>query len=218
MDTAPLRRALADALTFVLPVDCAGCGAEDVALCEECSRELRPAPTRRDVDGVPVWSGLPFTGVPARVIRTLKEEGRIALIRSLAPALSVALERLPAGPSLVPLPTSAASMRRRGYRVPELLARRAGVEPLGALRSARVTSDQRRLDVDERRANVAGSLVARGVAGRRVIVVDDVVTTGATLGEAVRALRAGGAEVVGAATVAATPKRFGARPERAGRG
>jgi predicted amidophosphoribosyltransferase len=81
------------------------------------------------------------------------------------------------------------------------------------LRAVRATRDQRSLDLMARRANVAGSLVARGVRGRRVIVIDDVVTTGATLAEAARALRAEGAEVVGAATVAATPKQ---RPGAAG--
>jgi predicted amidophosphoribosyltransferase len=207
MQTTGLRRALADALTFVLPVDCAGCGTPDVALCEECLRALNPAPTLRDVDGVPVWSGLRFEGAPARVLRALKEDGRTSLARALAPALASALAALPTDAALVVLPTSAASMRRRGYRVPELLLRRAGRSPVPALRAVRATRDQRSLDLAARRANVVGSLVARGVRGRRVIVIDDVVTTGATLAEAVRALRAAGAEVVGAATVAATPKQ-----------
>jgi predicted amidophosphoribosyltransferase len=206
MQTTALRRALADALTFVLPVDCAGCDAPDIALCEQCLRALTPAATVRELDGVPVWSGLRFEGVPARVMRALKEDGRTSLARALAPALAAALAALPSDAAPVVLPTSAASMRRRGYRVPELLLRRAGRSPAFALRAVRATRDQRTLDLAARRANVAGSLVARGVAGRRVIVVDDVVTTGATLEEAVRALRAAGAEVVGAATVAATPR------------
>jgi predicted amidophosphoribosyltransferase len=137
----------------------------------------------------------------------MKEDGRVSLASELAPALRVALAGLrPADALLVPMPTSRSSMRRRGYRVTEVLMRRAGARPARALRLVRATADQRELDADERRANVAGSLRAEGVTGTRVIVVDDVVTTGATLAEAVRALRSAGAYVVGAATVAATPK------------
>jgi len=207
VDSSRIRRALADALALLLPVECAGCGAEDIVLCADCRGELTPDPVARTVDGVTVWSGLRFEGVPSRVIRAVKEEGRTSLARPLGAALAAALARTPHDAMIVPVPTSTASMRRRGYRVPELLLRRAGAPAVRALRGVRQTGDQRALDIDERRANVAGSLVARGVDGRRVVVADDVVTTGATLGEAVRALRAGGAEVVGAATVAATPRR-----------
>ena len=69
-----------------------------------------------------------------------------------------------------------------------------------------------------RAANLAGSLSVPGrlvalVAGRPVVIVDDVVTTGATLTEAARALRAAGAEVVAAASVAATSRRTPSSPE-----
>lgn len=207
MNREALTRALADALSFVLPVECAGCGAEDIALCPACRGLLHPDPLVRDVAGVPVWSGLAFEGAAARVIRSLKEDGRTGLARALAPALRAALAALPRQADLVVLPTSRASLRRRGYRVPEVLIRRAGGTPLRALRYTRATIDQRALSVGDRQENMRGSLEARGVAGRRVIVVDDVVTTGATLAEAIRALREAGAEVVGAATVAATPRR-----------
>src|SRR3954447_23305515 len=71
-----VRQALSDALTLVLPIDCAGCDDGDTPLCDECRRLLAPRTRRRDVDGVPVWSGLEFDGAPARVIRSLKQEGR----------------------------------------------------------------------------------------------------------------------------------------------
>ena len=108
---------------------------------------------------------------------------------------------------LVPIPTSRAAYRRRGYRVIELVARRAGLKTARLLRIVGATADQRGLSREARRRNVAHSLRARGAAGVQVIVIDDVVTTGATLAEAVRALRAGGADVIGAATIAATPHR-----------
>lgn len=202
-----VRAALADALSLLLPVDCAGCGADDIALCDSCRLALTARPVARVVDGLRVSSGLVFEGVTARAMRALKEEGRTALARPFGSALSAAIGHLDAvGAEAVPLPTSAAAMRRRGYRVPELLLRRAGLTPLRVLRTVRTTGDQRGLGAAERRANVAHSMVASGVSGREVILVDDVVTTGATLAEAARALRAGGAVVRGAATVAATPK------------
>jgi predicted amidophosphoribosyltransferase len=104
------------------------------------------------------------------------------------------------------VPTSSAAYRRRGFRVPDLIARRAGLRVERLLRHTRRTGDQRGLGRDDRQRNVAASLVAKDAAGRRVVVIDDVVTTGASLSEAVRALRDGGAEVVAAVTVAATPR------------
>lgn len=202
-----VRRALADALALLLPVDCAGCGAADVALCEACAAALTPVVERRSAGGTDVWAGLPFDGVCARVIRTLKGDGRTGLARALAPALRSAVEA--AGPydAVAVVPTSRAAFRRRGYRVGDLLARRAGLRGGPLLRVVRATADQRGLARDARRRNVAGSLRAVEVAGLRVLIVDDVVTTGATLAEAARALREAGATVVGAAVVAATPSR-----------
>lgn len=210
---ARLREALADALTLVLPVDCAGCDAPDTTLCETCRAALAPHVRRRDIGGVAVCSGLAYEGPAARVIRALKQEGRTRLAGALAPALAAAVAAAVAAAGggdpvvVVPIPTSRAAHRRRGYRVPDLVARRAGLRAERVLAPARRTADQRGLGRGERRRNVAGSfIVTRAVAGRRVVVVDDVVTTGATLAEAARALRAAGAQVVGCATVASTPR------------
>ena len=208
-----LRGALAEALALVIPVACAGCDEPDIALCEACGISLRPRVTRSPV-GTPVWSGLAFEGVAARVVRALKEDGRTGLARDLAPALRAAVDAaVAAAPRsddpvvVVPIPTSRAAYRRRGYRVAELVARRAGLGSVRLLETARTAADQRGLDRAARRRNVSGSLRARGAEGARVVVIDDVVTTGATLEEAVRALRAGGADVIGAATIAATARR-----------
>lgn len=206
-----VRLSLEDALALLLPVECAGCDEPDAALCDACRSALVPAPTLQILDGVRVWSGLPFAGVPARVLRALKEEGRTGLAPSVAPALAAAVRALDRDALLVPLPTSRASMRRRGYRVVDLVARRGGLRVTRLLSPGRATADQRGLGVDERARNVAGSLRARGGAGARVIVLDDVVTTGATLSEAVRALRHAGAEIVGCATIAATARHNGRR-------
>ncbi|MFV0319254.1 MAG: ComF family protein [Microbacterium sp.] len=210
-DTAVVRGALADALALAFPVDCAGCAQPGRALCAACVDAVAPSPRHRVLDdGLTVWSGLDYDGVAARALRALKEEGRTELAGALAPALRVALAAVGegnAGLRVVPVPTSRAAMRRRGYRVVDLLVRRAGVGTVPLLVSARRVADQRRLGREERAHNAEGSLRARSAAGMPVVIADDVVTTGATLSEAARALTAAGARVVGAVTVAATARR-----------
>lgn len=215
--TAVVASSLRDALAFWLPVACAGCGEVDADLCEGCRAALAPRLERRRVDAdVHVVAALRFEGVAARVIRALKEEGRTPLARALAPALDAALRAsAPADALLTAVPSTRAAVRRRGYRPVELLLRRAGRRDVRLLRIRRAPHDQRGLDRRARRDNVDGAFVARGVAGRAVVVVDDVVTTGATLCEAARALRAAGATSVVAVALAHTPQRrgFAGEPE-----
>ncbi|WP_274704671.1 phosphoribosyltransferase family protein, partial [Actinomadura geliboluensis] len=81
------------------------------------------------------------------------------------------------------------------------------VSMMDALRQRGRVADQAGLTARQRAANLQGAVEARAcVAGRRVVLVDDVVTTGSSLAEAARALRAAGAEVTGTATIAATPR------------
>lgn len=206
-----VRDALADALAVVLPVVCAGCDEPDVSLCEKCFAALGPAPVRWRSEGLAVWSGVVFEGVAARVVRAMKEDGRTGLARALGPVLRATVDAARVGWGddvvVVPIPTSRAAHRRRGYRVVDLIARRGRVPVRRLLRIVRAGEDQRGLGVEERRRNVAGTLRSRDATGLRVLVVDDVTTTGATLHEAARALRAAGADVVGAVAVAATPRR-----------
>ena len=201
-----VRGALADALSLAFPTWCAGCDLPDAALCPPCRAQLAPQPRRRSAGGLEIWSGVSFEGVAARVVRAFKEDGRTGLAGALAPALAAALAVWDPQVAVVPIPASRSSVRRRGYRPVELIARRAGVRPRRLLRVSPTTRDQRGLTRDARRANVAGSMLAHDAAGVRVVLIDDVVTTGATLAEAARALRSAGAVVVGAATVAATAR------------
>jgi len=189
-------------------VRCAGCDRPDADLCADCLACLAPKPERRAIEaGLAVTAALTFEGVPARVLRALKEDGRTALARPLGAALNPTLaEALSAGAVVVPVPSSRAALRRRGYAVVDLLVRRAGARPHRLLVPARAARDQRGLGRDGRERNVAGTLRARPARGLRVVIVDDVVTTGATLREAARVLRAAGADVVGAAALASTPR------------
>jgi predicted amidophosphoribosyltransferase len=111
---------------------------------------------------------------------------------------------------VVAIPGTRAAFRRRGFDTVQLIARRAGLTPWNVFAPARPHRAQKLLGADEREANLRGAFrLRRAVAGHRILLVDDVVTSGATLREAARTLRAAGAEVVGAAVVASTARRYG---------
>ncbi|WP_091231901.1 ComF family protein [Microbacterium sp. 3J1] len=207
----PFRTIGAELLSFLLAADCAGCGSPETLLCDDCREAIRPRPVDvRTPGGLPVRASLPFESVAARCIRRLKDEGETLLARPLGASLGAVL-RDTAGTGTkalaVPVPTSRSSFRRRGYRVPELLLRHAGAEPTRLLSTERGGADQRELGVAQRARNVHGRMWStRRGRGRPVILVDDIVTTGATLDEAARALDVAGFRVVAAVALAATPR------------
>jgi ComF family protein len=109
---------------------------------------------------------------------------------------------------LIPVPLARGRERERGFNQAELIAERLGersgirVRPRWLVR-LRATAAQSDLTAEARRANVAGAFAASSsVAGRHVVVVDDVVTTGATAAECARVLRLAGARRVGVVAVA----------------
>lgn len=153
-----------------------------------------------------------------------------ALGRQLAAAVQVLLDRtaLPAGPDssvvLVPIPSSVRAVRSRGRDATRAIAiaaarwlrRSAGrrVSVASRLRPVRRLADQSDLNAQQRHANLAGAYrlrrrvpVAISTGRPTAIVVDDLVTTGASLAEARRALDEEGVTVIGAAVVAATVRR-----------
>ncbi|HYI32529.1 MAG TPA: phosphoribosyltransferase family protein [Glaciibacter sp.] len=225
----PFRGALLDALAVMAPTECSGCGAADRAVCAGCRLALVPwvHPARRNAQHLPaeppitVWSALEYSGVAQRVVGAYKDGGRTdaasALTGPLLAAVAVALERSEhagdgssrAGIRLATIPSSRRAMRSRGFKPVELLMRRAGLRASTVLRQTGEAADQVGLDRVSRDLNKRGSLAATQVLdGYRLLLVDDIVTTGATLFEARRAITEGGGIVVGYATLAETPRRF----------
>jgi predicted amidophosphoribosyltransferase len=181
----------------------------------------------------PTVAAAPFDGPLARLVTAYKDDDRRDAAGVLGDLLAASLDAVLArndpsravvaqrnGPLLVvPVPSSARSRRARGDAPLAALAARAthGFDPLeavvaDALRQRRRVADQAGLTAAQRAVNLERSMTVRpawaaAVAGSTCVVVDDVLTTGATLVEAARALRRGGAGHVVGAVICATQRR-----------
>lgn len=232
------------ALDLLVPVPCVGCGTPHTQLCAACRAELegaRPHPARPHAapPGLPeVYAATTYQGVPRQILLAHKERGALRLAQPLGRALADAVRAaVPVSAAtrdapllLVPMPSATATIRARGHdptrRITLVAARTlrgAGVpaRALAVLRQRRRTADQSELGAAERLRNLSGALTvpahrARQLDRGRVILVDDLVTTGATLADAARALAEAGGDVLAAAVVAATVRRDAPRRARPG--
>ncbi len=227
------RRAVDALLGFLFPDACVACG-EPLALgerhaCSACREQIRasllPTGGLAAVGGdPPIHFALPFEGPTQALVHALKYDFRTSIARELAmvalPAVrSIASRRVDA---VVPVPLHRVRHRERGFNQSELIARplaaSLGLPVLGALVRARATPSQTGLRRHERLKSIERTFAPMPpVRDRRILLVDDVVTTGATLTAAARAAFRGGAESVVALAVAASEPPPTPRPERRNR-
>ena len=190
-------------------IRCAGCDAPGAAVCTTCRFALLGPRPRPGAHGV--HAAVPFTGRARRVVLGLKYRNRRQVARHLAGLVVNAVvvngdhRRLDA---VTWAPTSAARRRARGFDQGELVARHVARQlgvPCRRLleRSGPASPQTGRSRVE--RLNGPEFVARPGLDGQRVIVVDDVVTTGATMRAAAAALRHAGAVEPRLYAVASTP-------------
>ncbi len=223
------------ALDILFPAQCLGCRRGGAPLCASCLRTIERLPAHvcgrcgrplRHPGRCAACANAPSslvrmdavaysTGVLRRAIHRLKYTGQMELAEPLGSLLADWwVVHFPPADLLVPVPLHPQRERERGFNQATLLARRLSqaaripvVEHLA--RRQRDTRPQVGLNMHERAQNMAGAFVADAAlaAGRRIVLVDDVCTTGATLEACAAALRAAGAAEVRGLTVArAKPK------------
>lgn len=217
-------------LDLLFPPRCVGCGRVGAWLCAECLDQIprvdspfctrcggvvvtgdlcarcRTSPLRIDC----IRSVAYFEGVLREAVHWLKYRGCTALAAPLGGLMAGYWVRQPMPADVVvPVPLHAARLRERGYNQAALLAhemaRRAGLAVCEqTLVRQRATAPQVELDAGQRKENVHGAFRCSGdgLAGKQVLLVDDVCTTGATLEACAVALREGGARSIRALTLA----------------
>ena len=230
MDFDKRKEGIFSALTsLVFPKICIYCQVEFAPLCLKCQQFWLTPVQRRYVKGLAVNSTLAYNAASSRIIIQAKESRNRVAQFWMARALSTALEKFELENSalsishclLVPIPSSKSAIRRRGGsflhpildKLVELQKQENGVrwrwkELLIHQKSVR---DQSELSYTARQSNMASAFRLRSddlVRERPILLIDDVLTTGATLDSAFRALRERNLTVLGAATVCASAHRL----------
>lgn len=222
-----LRQAAGLIVDVIFPRRCAGCMRRGAWLCQDCDAALpRFQPPWCARCGAPIGkhpcrcnelppalcavrSAAAYDGWLREAIQSFKYHGETARAEHLAALLVPLLADLEPFDYLCPVPLHPKRQRRRGYNQSRLLAegvaRIQGYRVEEAAVRIRETHQQARLNANARQANVQGAFAASPAAavhGARIILVDDVLTTGATLGSCAAALVAAGAASVAAVTLA----------------
>lgn len=211
-------------LSFVAPNDCVGCGDEGDIVCEACRLEfVVPPPSRcahclklstsyslcdaakKEFPVAHIWVASDYSSVSKKLVKALKFGGKRQAARQMAKSLAETLPYMKPQTLIIPCPTITKHVRTRGFDHGQMIAKELACL-LGAVYEPVLARLDQKAQVgtkaDERRKQLIGKIYVtkpRYVVGQDVLIVDDVYTTGSTIREAARALRASGVRHVNAA-------------------
>lgn len=207
------------AKTLLFPPSCMNCGSLGVDICAKCKKYLTPKPRFLHGESFSIVSSLPYDETTGKLMLLAKERGIISAQKFFASARANSIDyfKIDYPISVIPIPSQPNLIRRRGFDSMKEIAKliikdphlRTEIEILEALEIRRRVADQSSLTEEERIQNLEGALGVRpDISGKSVIVIDDVITTGSTLREAIRVLEERNLTVIGAATACATQRRL----------
>jgi predicted amidophosphoribosyltransferase len=195
---------------LIFPVRCLGCSALGLSICSLCRRDWHPHIfTRNSLSNpkFPIYSAIQYSPIAGKVLLAAKENGLVLadelILDALKKSLSYCVKEQGIG-MLIPIPSRPSIARLRGRQfmreLSEQLSMSTGLPTYENLIHVRKVRDQSALDARARVENLAGALKGLRYLSGKAFLIDDLVTTGATLHEAARALRELGIEVAAAVT------------------
>ena len=194
---------------LLFPTRCFGCNVIGLPICAKCRREWHPHYYSTQIAKLQIHSGVMYSPIASKIILAAKENGLAGadtlVIDSIIHVLSVARFD-DHNIRLVPIPSSPSARRRRGRSfivdITSKIGRQLGIPVSDSLELCRKVVDQSGLDAATRAENMHGAFALKRGAFPRgdLILIDDVVTTGATLTEAAKVLRLQGLHVLASVT------------------
>lgn len=205
---------------IIFPSRCIGCTRLGISICSECRKQWHPHIYQREInwngENFPVLSAIQYSPIASRVLLSAKESQIRAadqlIVNGVVHSLNTFVKRYGSA-TLVPVPSRKSANRKRGrnflQEITSQVAAEVGLSSHSLLTHSRKVRDQSRLNIADRSENVSRAFsiapeltaqLSAGNTGPTIIVIDDLITTGATLSEAIRALRTAGFTVLGAVT------------------
>lgn len=195
---------------LIFPVRCLGCDQLGISICSQCRKFWHPRIIKtwsHSKEKFPIYSSIPYSPIAGKVLLSAKENSLELADNLLTTALLHSLRGARSQNQidfLVPIPSRKSVARKRGRQFISVLSKSIGesenLPTEEILTHIRKVRDQSNLDAKDRAANLDKALISLRFLSGKAVLIDDLVTTGATLHEAARALRSKGITVAAAVT------------------